>query len=267
MRNVSRPRRHCRTCSCARQSVIRLHYRRLRRRVLSSPWPLRRWLAVWAAAVTAVIVAIGAVLSGSGGDADPALREAAHRAAATLSRIPLTDSRPGTDGTYERTEFGAAWTDAVSVTGGGNGCDTRNDILARDLSDITTGVTSKCARAVLSGEFRSPYTGEFIVFSRERAASAVQIDHIVPLAFAWAMGASTWPAARRYAFANDPANLVAVDARSNQDKSDAEPARWMPPLKRFRCQYSVQFVAVVGAYGLTLDKPSVRALAAALQDC
>ena len=41
----------------------------------------------------------------------------------------------------------------------------------------------------------------------------------------------------------------------------------MPPLKRFRCQYSVQFVAVVGAYGLTLDKPSVRALAAALQDC
>ena len=239
----------------------------MRRAVSASAWPLRRWLVVWAGAATAVVVAIGAVLSGGDGVTDPALREAAHRAAATLSRIPLTDSRPGADGTYERTRFGSAWTDAVSVTGGGNGCDTRNDILARDLSDITTGATSKCPRAVLAGEFRSPYTGEFIVFSRERAASAVQIDHIVPLAYAWAMGARTWPASRRFAFANDPANLLAVDGASNQDKSDAEPGRWMPKLAAFHCQYAIQFVAVTAAYDLALDSRSGRSLRTALARC
>ncbi|MBD0023914.1 DUF1524 domain-containing protein [Gordonia pseudamarae] len=237
------------------------------RTVSSSRWPVTRWLAVWAAAVTAVIVAIGAVLADTGAGADPALRRAADRAAATLARIPTVEYRAGADGSYDRARFGSAWTDAVSVTGGGNGCDTRNDVLTRDLSDITTGVTSSCPKAVLSGEFRSPYTGEFIVFSRERAPSAVQIDHIVPLAFAWAMGARGWPAARRYAFANDPANLVAVDARSNQDKSDAEPARWMPPLTGFRCQYSIQFVAVVDAYGLALDLPSRKVLAQVLRGC
>ena len=264
--------RHCRTCHCdghrgASRWLIRFgrHHRRLRRGVASSQWPVRRWLLVWAGAVTAVIVAIGVVLSDVGVDTDPALRVAARHAADVLATIPTTESRPGADGTYDRAQFGAAWTDAVQVTGGGDRCDTRNDILTRDLSDITTVVTSKCPKAVLSGEFRSPYTGEFIVFSRERAASAVQIDHIVPLAFAWTMGARTWPAGRRYAFANDPANLVA--ARSNQDKRDAEPARWMPRLTAFRCRYAIQFILVTAAYHLTLDAPSQATLRSTLRSC
>lgn len=195
---------------------------------------------------------------------------AAHAEALGVLRIleavtPLP-RRPDRDD-YQRTAFGMAWSDAVSVTGGHNGCDTRNDILSRDLSDVTVGPARSCATAVVRGELRSPYTGDVVMFRRDRAAAAVQIDHIVPLAYSWDMGAWSWDSVRRMDFANDPANLVAVDAASNQVKSDAEPAEWMPTLSGFRCRYSIQFVRVVVAYGLGVDAPSVRVLRQALEQC
>ena len=120
---------------------------------------------------------------------------------------------------------------------------------------------------MLAGELRSPYTGETVVFRRDRNATAVQIDHIVPLAFAWDMGAFGWSAARRADLANDPANLVAVDAASNQDKSDSEPGRWLPPNKGFHCQYAIEFVVVTRAYGLMIDAASREVLARVLRRC
>ena len=84
------------------------------------------------------------------------------------------------------------------------------------------------------------------------------------LAYAWDMGAWSWGMARRVDFANDPANLVAVDGRSNQDKGDSEPARWLPRARGFRCQYAIQFVMVSLAYGLSVDARSRDALAEAL---
>lgn len=168
---------------------------------------------------------------------------------------------------YHRDAFGTAWTDAVDVPGGHNGCDTRNDILGRDLRDKRRGSVASCPVAVLTGDLHSPYTGEFIAFRRNRAATAVQIDHIVPLAYAWDMGAFAWPADRRADLANDPANLVAVDGRSNQDKSDAEPGRWMPPAHGFHCQYAAQFVRVSATYRLALDTASKTVLAGTLEHC
>lgn len=72
-------------------------------------------------------------------------------------------------------------------------------------------------------------------------------------------------ARQRLDFANDPANLVAVDGRSNQEKSDSEPARWMPPARGFWCQYAIQFVIVTATYGLAIDEPSRRVLSEALR--
>lgn len=240
-----------------------------RRRLNSSTspehWPLRRWVLTWAVSGTAVLVAVGVVVDApTTTTLSPAVRTTV---LAELRGIRVVESRPASDGTYERAAFGSSWTDAVPVTGGGNGCPTREDVLARDLSDTTTRVTDTCPRTVVTGEFRSPYTGEFLLFSRERAAGAVQIDHVVPLAYAWVMGAREWPAGQRLAFANDPANLIAVDAASNQDKSDAEPARWLPPNRRFHCQYAVAFVRVSAHYRLALDVASRDVLAGVLDDC
>lgn len=213
---------------------------------------------------TAVAVAVTVILDRP--PVDTRLHAAAQQASEALGRVPTVGRRPSR-ADYARSAYGPAWTDTVSVTGGGNGCDTRNDILARDLTEVTLGAVRGCPRAVLAGELRSPYTGEKIVFARAGSAAAVQIDHIVPLAYSWDMGAWSWPPTRRADFANDPANLVAVDARSNQTKGDSEPAAWMPQLAGFRCRYAVQYVRVTLAYGLEIDAPSATLLRDTLAHC
>ncbi|PYE15536.1 uncharacterized protein DUF1524 [Williamsia limnetica] len=214
-------------------------------------------------AVTATLAAGTGVLSHRGGG--PSADE--RRMLGELSLVPVLAQRPdATD--YERSAFGQAWTDNTDAAGANNGCDTRNDILNRDLGDKVLAVVDSCARAVAAGELRSPYSGHWIVFKRGKGSGAkVQIDHIVPLAYAWAMGARTWSGAMRQRFANDPANLVAVDGEANQDKSDSAPSRWMPANSGFHCQYAVQFVMVLRTYGLYLDRPSVPVLTRALEQC
>ena len=102
-----------------------------------------------------------------------------------------------------------------------------------------------------TGTLHDPYTNATINFHRgAKVGEAVQIDHIVPLALAWDMGAYDWPVAQRIRFANDPANLLAVQGQANQDKGDSQPALWMPPNAAFPCQYAMQFIAVSRGYGL-----------------
>lgn len=169
---------------------------------------------------------------------------------------------------YRRAAFGEAWTDDNGAPGGHNGCDTRNDILDRDLVDKTYVSISRCPTAVATGVLRDPYTSAAVPFQRgAQVGAAVQIDHIVPLAYAWDQGARSWTDDMRVRFANDPANLLAVQGDANQDKGDQEPARWMPPNGAFHCQYAMQFIAVMRGYGLPVDAPSVPALRQAAETC
>jgi ferredoxin len=184
-----------------------------------------------------------------------------------LVDIPLIPVRVrGHD--YRRAAFGDAWTDDTSAPGGHNGCDTRNDILDRDLVDKTFTAIKRCPTAVATGTLHDPYTSDTVAFTRgNQVGAAVQIDHIVPLALAWDLGARDWPQDLRMRFANDPANLLAVDGKVNQDKGDAEPADWMPPNHAFWCQYSVQFAAVLRGYALPIDERSAVVLRDAAATC
>jgi hypothetical protein len=169
---------------------------------------------------------------------------------------------------YRRAAFGESWTDDNDAPGGHNGCDTRNDILDRDLVDKTYVSISRCPNAVATGTLHDPYTSETINLVRgNQTGAAVQIDHLVPLAYAWDQGARTWTDEMRTRFANDPANLLAVDGPVNEDKGDGEPAVWMPPNRAFWCQYAVQFVAVLRGYGLPVDAPSAPILREAAETC
>jgi hypothetical protein len=169
---------------------------------------------------------------------------------------------------YRRDAFGESWTDDNPAPGGHNGCDTRNDILDRDLVDKTYVSIKRCPTAVATGTLHDPYTNDTVAFVRgAQIGAAVQIDHIVPLALAWDLGARAWPEDVRLRFANDPANLLAVEGQANQDKGDKEPAVWMPANIAFRCQYAVQFVAVLRGYGLPIDAPSATALRQAADTC
>lgn len=169
---------------------------------------------------------------------------------------------------YRRDAFGQAWTDDTTAPGGHNGCDTRNDILDRDLTDKTYVSISRCPDAVATGVLLDPYTNAVVAFTRgERTGADVQIDHLVPLALAWDLGARHWPEQMRIRFANDPANLIAVAGDANQDKGDKQPALWMPPNEAFHCQYAMQFIAVLRGYGLPVDAASAPVLEDAAQTC
>lgn len=171
-------------------------------------------------------------------------------------------------GDYLRSAFGDAWDDENTAPGGRNGCDTRDDILDRDLADKTYVATKRCPQAVAGGTLRDPYTNAMIPFTRgNQIGASVQIDHIVPLAYAWDMGARDWPDELRKRFANDPANLLAVDGQANQDKGDQPPGRWMPPNTAFHCQYAVQFIAVIRGYRLAVEQDSADRLRSAAGSC
>jgi hypothetical protein len=183
---------------------------------------------------------------------------------AGIAQIPLRVR--GFD--YRRSAFGDAWTDDNPAPGGHNGCDTRNDILERDLADKTYVPIKRCPNAIATGKLHDPYTNATVTFVRgNQTGASVQIDHIVPLALAWDLGARDWPDDVRLRFANDPANLIAVEGQANQDKGDSEPAVWMPPNVAFRCQYAVQFVAVLRGYRLAVDAPSAVVLREAASTC
>ena len=169
---------------------------------------------------------------------------------------------------YHRSAYGDAWDDDNDAPGGHNGCDTRDDILNRDLVDKTYVSVKRCPNAVATGTLHDPYTDTTIAFQRgAKVGEAVQIDHIVPLAYAWDMGASGWTFPERLRFANDPANLLAVQGQANQDKGDSPPAQWMPPNKAFDCQYAMQFIAVLRGYQLPVDEPSAGVLRQAAATC
>ena len=230
----------------------------------------RKRLALLAVAVTlAVVVAYQTVASAQRAASFVAQADAPAVAPgvdvlAGMAQIPLRVR--GFD--YRRAAFGDSWTDDNPAPGGHNGCDTRNDILDRDLVDKTYVSIKRCPTAIATGTLHDPYTNATVAFVRgNQVGASVQIDHIVPLALAWDLGARDWPDDMRLRFANDPANLLAVGGQANQDKGDSEPALWMPPNAAFRCQYAVQFIAVLRGYGLPVDAPSAVALRDAAATC
>ncbi|MDG9705279.1 HNH endonuclease family protein [Streptomyces sp. DH37] len=159
---------------------------------------------------------------------------------------------------YDRDEFGYAWMDtADGVPLARNGCDTRNDLLARDGRRLRFRSGSDCV--VVSMTLADPYTGEEIAW-KKRDAAEVQIDHVVPLSYAWQMGASRWPEDKRERFANDPLNLLPVDGSANSAKGDSGPAAWLPPSKRIRCAYAVRFAQVALEYGMPVTAADKRVM-------
>ncbi len=181
-------------------------------------------------------------------------------AAVALASLAIKGRAPQTG--YDRELFGQRWADTDR-----NGCDTRNDVLRRDLSDVVLDpATNGCV--VLSGTLADPFSGRSLDFQRGQDTSqAVQIDHVVALSDAWQKGAQQWSPARRLAFANDPLNLLAVDGPLNQQKSDGDAATWLPPQSSFRCAYVARQVAVKAKYGAWVTQAEHDVVAGLLAGC
>lgn len=163
---------------------------------------------------------------------------------------------------YARSEFGPAWADVDK-----NGCDTRNDILRRDLTQVVFKPGTKDC-VVLSGVLIDKYSGETINFVRGNSTSSlVQIDHVVALSDAWQKGAFLLTLQERTAFANDPLNLLAVKGSLNSQKGDGDAATWLPPQKSYRCEYISRQIAVKKKYHLWVTVAERSAFVRVLQTC
>lgn len=208
-----------------------------------------------------IVITLGVVMAilGSGEMWQPAEQVAITGQPGTalqkLEAIEIKGRAPKTG--YERSQFGDGWKTV-------NGCDMRNTILHRDLTQVVADINCK----VLSGTLNDPYTGSIVHFKRGADSSAdVQIDHVVPLSDAWQKGAQQLSAETREVLANDPLELLAVDGKANQEKSDGDAATWLPPNKSFRCQYVARQIAVKAKYGLWMTAAERDAIRAVLSRC
>jgi len=212
-------------------------------------------------------------VAGGGADASSASRQTAATAAPTapttdaaaaatarrqLAALPVKGKAPATG--YDReARFGTAWLDVDH-----NGCDTRNDVLARDLTELERQGPCK----VLRGTLVSPYTGERVDFVRgNRTSTLVQVDHVVALENAWRTGAQQLSQSEREALANDPVNLFAVDGHSNAQKRSGDAATWLPADTAFRCTYVEHQVTVKSSYRLWVAPAERDAMARVLDRC
>jgi hypothetical protein len=179
-------------------------------------------------------------------------------ALAVLATLSVKGRAPRTG--YDRQLFGQRWADTDR-----NGCDTRNDILRRDLGNLVLKPgTRGCV--VLSGRLADPYTGRVVAFRRAEA-EAVHVDHVVSLSDAWQKGAQGWAPGTRLAFANDPLNLLAVHGPTNASKSDGDAATWLPPNKAYRCPLVARQIGVKAVYGLWVTAAERDAMARVLGGC
>lgn len=186
----------------------------------------------------------------------PTNTQAATDALTVLNSLEVKGRAPKTG--YARAQF-PHWSDPDR-----NGCDARNDILKRDLTNITYKAGTRDCK-VIAGQLLDPFSGKVITFSADKVV--VDIDHVVALSNAWQTGAAYFDKNKRSQIANDPLNLLAVDAKLNRKKGDGDAATWLPPYKAFRCEYVARQVAVKAKYGLWVTQPEKAAIGKILSTC
>jgi len=148
--------------------------------------------------------------------------------------------KPTQSSSYSREMFGHGWADSNK--------DCQNSrmetLIAYSLSPARFKTEKECM--VIAGKWISPFSGKTIY-----VASEIDIDHVVPLKWAWVHGANHWTKTKRVKFANDPANLLSVEARLNRQKGAKGLSKWLPPANQ--CQYISRFIRVYKTYNLELS--------------
>jgi hypothetical protein len=153
----------------------------------------------------------------------------------TLEDAEDNSNEAGSD--YSRSAFGHGWADFD-----GDCQNSRHETLIAQSSSQVTYKTNRQCR-VVSGTWESVFSNKPLYQS-----SKIDIDHVVPLKWAWERGASVWSKTKRVSFANDPLNLLAVEARLNRQKGAKGPQNWLPPTNK--CQYINLFSKITDEYKL-----------------
>lgn len=139
---------------------------------------------------------------------------------------------------YSRDKFGSGWNTY-------KGCITvREHVLIENSKDMVVMDSKSCD--VEKGKWFSIWENEYYYDSKD-----LDIDHTVPLKWAYTHGADKWTLKQRNDYANnyvDQYHLVPLSSHNNRSKGDRGPDRWMPPYNR--CLYIKTFISIVNKYKL-----------------
>ncbi|MFG1945781.1 HNH endonuclease family protein [Nonomuraea sp. NPDC048826] len=179
-----------------------------------------------------------------------------HKQAAAARRMlaQLKVARPLSIRGYSRQKFQPRW----AVRKGR--CSTRQLALARD----GRGVRRNSACQPVKGRWYSPYDGKWL-----KSEKQVDVDHVVPLAYAWRSGAKRWSTAKRRAFANDlrRPELLTVSHSANIAKGGQGPQSWRPRRRAYWCEYATSWITVKRHYRLFVTHNEKKALLNMLRTC
>lgn len=234
-------------------------------RGLRKPKMMNRFIPLSAVALSAAMLM---PLSAQAAVNDPTSIPTGESAVRVLSTLAVADQ---TDVSSDRKDHD--WANAAD--GKHAAYNTRDLVLDRDLSGTTHKANGRVATGTLDPE---PYTGGIVHFVQGKANKAeggsasatdggIQIDHVVAYAEAYSSGLKDRTEEQRDAYYTDPDALLAVQARANNAKKDADAAGWMPSWDAFRCDYAALQIGIKAKYSLTVDQKEHDALASTLPQC
>jgi hypothetical protein len=149
---------------------------------------------------------------------------------------------------YQRDEYISSWIDED-----GDCQNLRHEMLIRHSQrEVTFTNSSQCT--VTGGLWLDPYLGKVITI-----ASDLDVDHVIPLAYAHANGGAAWPRSKKQSFAMDEINLLLVDDGENQLKGAKGPSGYLPR-KEYQCDYVKKWQLVATKYELEVPHTDSRVL-------
>ena len=210
---------------------------------------------VQVAALTLLTLPIAAVTAPPQAAADAGKRpQAGAEAMARRMLAQLKVARPLSIRGYSHRRFQTRWAHHKGR------CGTREVVLARDGRHVRRNAACQ----PIKGVWYSPYDGK-----RLKSEKQVDVDHVVPLSYAWRSGAGKWSQARRRAFANDLTRpeLVVVSHSANIAKGGQGPQSWRPPRRAYWCRYATSWITVKHHYRLLVTRKEKVALLNMLRTC
>ncbi len=135
-------------------------------------------------------------------------------------------------------------------------------MIAESLEEVTL---DKKGCEVVKGKWHDPYTDKYF-----NNPNDLDVDHLVPLKEVDRSGGREWSKNKKMEYANDLDDaevLIAVDKSANRSKGDKDPSDWLPPNKKFQCDYIKTWQKIKKQWVLKMDKKEKDFINAKSKEC